>query len=260
MVEKLAEQLEYTFEDYLTSHASSSTKELYLYCVSKYLDHISDQSPSKYNAQAYINKLIKQGKSPSTISTRAHAILRYFKWMGESIELDCPTIRLSDPKYLSIEQVNELIDSSYGITRTLIVVLFDTAIRVSELLNLMIEDLDTDNLIISVVRKGGKKDSVNISRMAMDELLQWKGNRTSGKLFEGLSYAKVWILLKTHGNKHGMKLTPHVLRHSRAIHMLKEGADMYVVQQHLGHVNIATTMNIYGRFKTFDLKEKIPEW
>ena len=251
------------FRDYLLSRLQKGTVDTYVYALESWFSSSNGDGLTPAYAQKYIDELSRQKKSPSTVSTKAHAIMRWFRWKGQDVRLDCPTIRLGEPEYLSMKEVNRIIDSCQTqLEKTLVVVLFDTAVRISELINLIIEDIDQEGSFISVVRKGGKREEVNISEKGMLELKKWLRVRKSNKsrVFMNIQYYDAWRLIKKVGTRVGIKLHPHMFRHSRAIQMLIAGSPLHDVQMHLGHKSIATTANIYGRFKAVDLKNRIPSW
>lgn len=252
-----------SYGEYISARVSLGTASVYMNAVDLWQRWLNDRQPSQELAQRYINTLTLQRKAPNTIALKAYAIKSWFKWRGQKIDLDHPTIRLSEPEYLDVEQVRELINICRTLLeRVLVTVLFDTALRISELLNLELRDVDYAGKMLTVTSKGGQRQSVNISENALAVLGEWIENRGhSGKrVFMDIDYQYARLLLKRLGKRIGVELRPHLLRHSRAIHMLKGGAQPYVVQQHLRHKNIATTLNIYGRFATTDLKEKIVPW
>jgi len=252
-----------SFKEYLDRRVQPGTADLYIYVLGRWFDQLDGDTPSQASGQSYIDSLARAGKSPSTISTRAHAIMRYFKWKGQPISLDCPTIRMGEPDYLMREQVQKVIDAcKTPLENALIIVLFDTAIRISELLNLELDDIDRNFKLISVIRKGGRREEVNISDKALDTLDRWLEARqsTSKRVFMDIRYWEAWHLIKSIGKRVKIDLHPHTFRHSRAVQMLLSGADLHDVQVHLGHKSITTTANIYGRFKAIHARERIPSW
>jgi len=250
------------FEHYLEERVQPGTLRMYIYSLGRWFDYLDGGKPSRETAQQYVDHLAKT-KSASTANLRAHAIMRWFKWRGSPVGLDCPTIRLGEIKYLVMPQIEKLLAACTSLLElVLITVLFDTAIRVSELLNLELSDIDTQHMLISVIRKGGTREEVNISEKAFAVLEEWIEARAfkSEKVFGSLAYYDAWLIIKNVGKRVGISMSPHVLRHSRAIQMLMSGAELHTVQQHLGHRNIATTANIYGRFRAVHLREMVPAW
>jgi integrase/recombinase XerD len=250
------------FREYLTRKVQPGTVGAYVDAVSRWLSTLNGDEPTADRAQEYVDTLAKT-LAPSTVNLRAHAIIKYFKSKGVLIELDCPTVRYPAPKYKSMQEVKRLIRACRTpLEETLIVVLFDSAVRISELLNLELSDINWEYGLISVIRKGGRREQVNVSIRAMTVLRKWLNSREmkSKRVFGDLNYNDAWRMIRRVGKRAKMKLSPHMLRHSRAIQMLMSGSPLHDVQQHLGHVNIATTANIYGRFTAMDLKKRIPQW
>ena len=254
------------FRDYLSLRVQPGTVTVYMNALQMWFGWFASNnggSQTAATAQSYIDSLAKAGKAPSTISTRAHAIMRYFKWKGITVRLDCPTIRIGEPEYLSMKEFETVLKAcESSLEKVLVVVLFDTAIRISELLNLDMADIDRENGLIGVTRKGGRLEMVNISDKALAELDAWVEVRKSKskRVFMDLEYYDAWRIIKKLGKKTGIKMHPHILRHSRAIQMLMNGATLHDVQLHLGHKSSVTTANIYGRFKAIDTKSRIPSW
>ena len=254
------------FTTYLDARCRPGTSKVYTHALGLWFAYLNDNEPSQQSAQSYINHLLKQKLSPSTINLRGNAIRRWFKSKGMKVELDFPTsIQYKEPEYLEIEEVEKLITvCKTPLERTLVMVLFDTAVRISELLNLRVKDIDWRRKLISVTRKGGHQEWVNIGDKGLQALRFWLDNRgfDTEKVFGGLDYYSAWQLTKNLGKRSGVKVNihPHIFRHSRAIFMRMNGAELADVQQHLGHKSITTTANIYGRFKAVDLKNRIPKW
>ena len=261
------------FSSYLTTRVSKGTKELYMiniiHWVRWVLQNVNSvnktgivEALNEKSAQDYINVLTKS-KSSSTASVSGHAVLRFLRWRGIDTKLEMPPITFSEPKYKTMDQVNKVLSHcDTPLEKTLITMLFDSGVRINELLNLKLSDIDWKMTTITVTRKGGRRDDVNISDRSITVLSEWLSNRKfkSDRVFGDLTYYQSWKIIKKIGIRSGIRITPHTFRHSRAVQMLKSGTDMYVVQQHLGHRRIATTMDIYGRFKAADLKDKIPDW
>jgi len=250
------------FESYLQDRVQPGTLTAYIYALRKWFSYLNGHEPSPETAQQYVDLLAKT-KSSSTANLRAHAITRWFKWKGIVVDLDCPTIRMGEPKYLSMSQIEQLlVVCTNPLETALITVLFDTALRINELLNIELDDVDWSLGIISVTGKGGGKEEVNISEKGLDALEEWLNARhsSSKKVFMGLSYWDAWSMIKAVGRRANIELHPHVLRHSRAVQMRRAGAPLEDIKDHLRHKNIATTANIYARFKAIDLRERIPAW
>jgi integrase/recombinase XerD len=172
------------------------------------------------------------------------------------------------PKALSEEEVGRLLAAPVGEgpavlrDRAMLEVLYGTGVRVSELVGLSIGDIDLDAALLRAFGKGSKERIVPIGVPAVRSLVAWLGpggrpalapaqwrrrgdadavflNLRGGRL----SRQGAWDVLRRHAQRVGLqgKLSPHVLRHSCATHMLDHGADIRAVQELLGHASISTT-------------------
>ncbi len=180
--------------------------------------------------------------------------------------LESPKVRSSLPTYLRVEEVDKLLQAPNLATpiglrdRAMLEVLYSTGLRVSELLNLRISDIDMRIGCVRCIGKGDKERLVPIGRKAIEAVEQYlaqarpKFARPSSppphnqSLFltsigRRLSRVSIWKILHDYGTRLGLRgrLTPHKLRHSFATHLLEGGADLRSVQLMLGHADISTT-------------------
>jgi integrase/recombinase XerD len=182
-----------------------------------------------------------------------------------SVNLESPKIRRSLPGYLRLEEVERLLNQPDGKTamglrdRAMLEVFYSTGLRVSELVSLRIGDLDSKVGCVRCIGKGDKERIVPVGRKALamvekymqearPELLKKAKLSQSQALFvnrrgASLSRVGVWKILSAYGRRAGLRvaLTPHMLRHSFATHLLEGGADLRSVQLMLGHADISTT-------------------
>ena len=179
------------------------------------------------------------------------------------------------PKALTEDEVTALIESVVGSEptdlrdRAVLEVLYGTGLRISELVGLSLSDVDLDGALLRVFGKGSKERIVPLGREARRVLAEWfdrgrpsleperwarRGdaeavflNTRGGRL----TRAGAWLVVKKYGDRVGLddRLTPHVLRHSCATHLLDHGADIRAVQELLGHVSISTTQ-VYTKVST----------
>jgi integrase/recombinase XerD len=178
--------------------------------------------------------------------------------------LESPKIRRSLPGYLRLEEVEKLLElpdqkTALGLRdRAMLEVLYSTGLRVSELTSLRVTDLDMKVGCVRCIGKGDKERIVPVGRKALGIVERYlrdgrtaliRPGRSSGAcLFVNrrggrISRVGVWKIFSAYGRKAGLRvpLTPHMLRHSFATHLLERGADLRSVQLMLGHSDISTT-------------------
>jgi len=160
------------------------------------------------------------------------------------IGIDRPRIKQQEVKYLKHNQVLRLIDSIDDIRDKLIVrTIYATGVRVSELCNINIEDIDFDEHTIRIHGKGDKIRTVFIDDDTLDELTKFIGHRIAGPLFVGQQGKHISSRAIQHIFKHyaPQGITPHKIRHSYASELYKRSKNLRVVQENLGHTSIKTT-------------------
>jgi len=248
----------------LRGRFSDKTRIRYEGIISQFCTWLDGQEPSADLAQEYLDHLEEQGKAPNTIATAGNALRALFRSQGQEIKLITPRITIGEPRYKTIDEIYRVLEVAKSpLDRCLVTVLFDTAVRVGELLDLRVDGIDWEHGFIHITRKGGREADVNISEKGLATLREWLDARQfhSKRVFANLKYYDVWRIFKDLGKKAGVPdFTPHTLRHSRAVQMLDAGVDLHDIQMALGHVSIATTANIYARLRPTALKARIPDW
>jgi len=158
--------------------------------------------------------------------------------------IDRPRIKQQDIKYLKHSQVLRLIDSIEDPRDKLIVrTIYATGVRVSELCNMNIEDIDFDEHTIRIRGKGDKTRIVFVDDDTLKDLSAFIGNRIVGPLFVGQQGKHISSRAIQHIFKHYAPngITPHKIRHSYASELYKRSKNLRVVQENLGHTSIKTT-------------------
>ncbi len=227
----------------------------------------------------YLLDLRKRGLSPRSISRKIAAIKTFHKFLlSENITSHNPTRDLESsrmskrlPRLLSYEDVQRLLESpdpasKSGLRdRAILELLYATGMRISELISVSIKDVNLEIGYIRTFGKGAKERIVPVGRMAIEALRQYLeiGRPRTGEknLFLNLRGRPItrqgcWGIIKKYARKIGIgrEITPHMLRHSFATHLLNRGADLRVVQELLGHADISTTQ-IYTHVDQEKLRE-----
>jgi integrase/recombinase XerD len=222
------------------------------------------------DVQTYLRELRLRGLSPRSIS-RALATLRvFFRFLRQegitrddpTGEIEGPRVERSLPKALPPAEVEKLLRAPDAGTaaglrdRAMIELLYATGLRVTELVSLRVEDLHLDLGYVLCRGKGSRERIVPMgteARMRVSEYLasgrpEILRGRSSPSLFvqnraSAMTRQCFWMHLKRYALQSGVrgKLSPHVLRHSFATHLLENGADLRAVQKMLGHADISTT-------------------
>jgi integrase/recombinase XerD len=234
--------------------------------------------------EAFVAALRADGLAPATVARRVVAVRSLYRFLAEEGRLDsdrgadvaAPQVPAGLPKALSEDEVASLLAAVVGEEatarrdRALLEVLYGTGARISEAVGLSLGDVDLESGLLRVFGKGAKERVVPLGRHASRALDGWLAPSGRGALAPGqwarrgdaeavflnrrggrLTRQGAWLVVKRYGDAVGLgdRLTPHVLRHSCATHMLDHGADIRVVQELLGHASISTTQ-VYTKVST----------
>ena len=212
-----------------------------------------------------------EGRSPKSVARAVACFRGFYRFLvvaghlpnNPADDLRAPRAWKTLPKFLSVEEVDKLLEAPdvsepRGLRdRALIEVLYATGLRVSELVNLKPQDLNLESGYLTTTGKGRKQRLVPLG----DEAASWVARyvkesrpallkkRASPRLFvnarggTGLTRVGFWKILTAYGRQAGIgtSLSPHVLRHSFATHLLDRGADLRAIQMMLGHADLSTT-------------------
>lgn len=236
--------------------------------------------------RAYLARLASAGFAPTTAARRRSALRQFFRFLhGEGVRADDPTATVDAPrrgralpKFLSEAEVEQLIEQAgrqpgtQGMRlRALIEILYATGLRASELVGLPLAAAQSDRRFLLVRGKGGRERIVPLGAAARDALAGYHtvrhqfvpARRPSPWLFPSrsksghLTRQRLGQSLKELARDCGLapaKVSPHVLRHAFATHLLAHGADLRTLQQMLGHADVVSTQ-IYTHVLDEGLKE-----
>ena len=217
--------------------------------------------------RSYLQKLIQKGYSDSYVNQMINSIKFYYELVkgmpNRFYSIERPRKKESLPKVISLEEVKGIIINTNNIKHKCIVsLLYSAGLRRSELLNLTLQNIDSKRMAILVKNSKGGKDRLTIlSQNVLDDLrIYFKKWKPKKYLFEGesgnqYSATSVVKIIKNSAKKAGIKksVSPHILRHSFATHLLEKGTDLRYIQSLLGHSSSKTT-EIYTQVATNQLK------
>ena len=244
---------------------------------------------TRADLEGLVRHLMSEGRSPRSVARAVACYRGFFRFLvidgrltvNPADDLRPPRAWKVLPRYLAVEDVDRLLEQPVVTTprglrdRALIELLYATGMRVSELLSLRPADVNLEASYLTCSGKGSKQRIVPIGDEATDWVKKYiresrpalLKKRTSPRLFvnvrgggPGLTRVGFWKILKTYARQAGLKaLSPHMLRHSFATHLLERGADLRAIQMMLGHADLSTTQiythvleqrmrSIYDRF------------
>ncbi len=252
---------------------SDSTKRTYIAYFKDFIFAFNKRNIDEISYEEisdFILKLIREKKiSPSEQNQRISAIKFYYeKVLGReqlNYQLERPKTNHTLPKVLSKEEVIRIIKCTSNLKqRCILSLIYSAGLRISELIHLKISDIISDRYQVRIVNAKGKKDRYSsLSKNLLVELREYyKKYKPKYWLFEGqeaghpYSTTSIQKVLKHSAQKAGVKrrVTPHMLRHSFATHLLEQGTDLRYIQELLGHSSSKTT-EIYTYVSNKELKK-----
>lgn len=254
-----------------TRRYSINTARSYCTLFADFARHYQDRPLNDINEQdikAYVYKIVKSGKSPSYQNQVINAIKFYYEQVLDMpqrfYEIDRPNKERKLPLVMSEQEVTRLFDAVKNLKhKAILITMYSCGLRISELLNLQLTDIQSDRKLVLVREAKGKKDRTTVLATTTLELLRkyYQEYRPRVYLFEGgpgvpYSSKSVSNILKRALYKAGINIqaTPHTLRHSFATHLLENGTDLRYIQVLLGH-NSPKTTEIYAHVSTKYLKD-----
>ncbi|NCN52166.1 tyrosine-type recombinase/integrase [archaeon] len=244
---------------------SKETIKSYTYHVGRFLDFISKSRLNMSN-DSIKRYLLIQNIGINTSRLQYASISFFFREiLQKPFSFEQVPIKKKEkqlPKVISKEKVKQMIDLTENLKHKLIIkILYSSGLRLQELINLKRKEIDFERGILNVNKGKGKKDRITlISENLKLDLLKYYSNNIfkTEYVFEGRNgkYTKksVQKVLENVGKKMEIKVTPHMLRHSFATHLLEQGTDIGHIQKLLGHSDLKTT-EIYTHVSTRDLSK-----
>ena len=265
---------------------SQNTLNAYKRDLHKFESFLNDQGLTFFNTRkediiTFIELLRDRGYNVSSISRIISSIKGIYRYLNyEGISENNPTENIASPKKwltvpkaLSLREVISLLEAkrkSKFASRdiAMLELMYSTGLRVSELITLKRADIHYESGYIRVMGKGSKERLVPVNRSIIEKIKDYSNTLRQHLLKDGhpnpylflsnrgrqMTRQRFWQTLKEIGNITGIKVTPHMIRHSFATHLLEGGADLRAVQKMLGHSDISTTQ-IYTKVTSDRLKE-----
>ncbi|MED3660578.1 site-specific tyrosine recombinase XerD [Ureibacillus terrenus] len=270
---------------------SANTLASYRRDLEDYLEHLQTvqkieclNEVDRSRILLYLEHLRQNGKSPRTIARHISSIRSFHQFLlrekiadhDPTVHLEMPQIEKTLPKVLSIAEIEALIQAPdqskpQGIRDVaMIELLYGTGMRISECVDLNLEDVHLTMGFVRIYGKGGKERIVPLGKSALSacekylrhsrHLLQGNYGKTDAFFInrrgKRLTRQGCWKILKQHALAANIKkeMTPHILRHSFATHLIENGANLRAVQEMLGHADISTTQ-IYTHISKTRLSE-----
>lgn len=240
---------------------------------------------SRQQLIAYLVRLKQEGRAASTVARKLASIKAFYRFLtaeryirrNPAEVLEAASRGLHLPKVLSVQEVERLLDEPNLGTldgyrdKTMLELLYATGMRVSELVNVPVKNVDLKMQYVIVMGKGSKERMLPLGRTALHylehylrvvrpQLLHGKPDKAAELFVTGwggpMTRERFYEIIVAYGKSAGIskRVTPHMLRHSFATHLLNNGTDLRIVQELLGHADISTTQ-IYTHLDVERLRE-----
>lgn len=236
---------------------------------------IKDIHRTKINS--FVRNLHEKKYSPTSIMRKIATLRGFFKWAyvngiiinNPTLTLEQPKIPQKLPKVISVNEINDILNNNLSSIHKLIIeLLYGCGLRVSELVNLKINDININGKYLQCTGKGSKERIIPFGKSAVSALLNFlkerefiiqKFNVKSKYLLldekgKRITRQSVYTFIHERGKLLKKSISPHTLRHSFATHLLENGADLRVVQELLGHSSVSTTQ-LYTHISKKRLKD-----
>lgn len=275
------------FKNYLEleRNYSNNTSLSYVKDVTLFSDFIKKDLllVDKKDIEKYIRILNKSSKTISHVISSLKSFYNYYMRMGNiksnpTDEIDRPKIEKKIPEFLTLEEVSSLLNFEVNNefearNKAILELLYSSGLRISELTSLELSNIDLDECLVRVMGKGSKERIVPLGDYAIDALKEYiyfyrpmlNKNNSSYVFLNNrggvLSRQFIFKVIKEECIKKGIRknVSPHTLRHTFATHLLKNGADLRIIQELLGHENLSTTQ-IYTHLTNDKLKHDYEDY
>lgn len=275
------------FKNYLEleRNYSNNTSLSYVKDVTLFSDFIKKDLllVDKKDIEKYIRSLNKSSKTISHVISSLKSFYNYYMRMGNiksnpTDEIDRPKIEKKIPEFLTLEEVSSLLNFEVNNefearNKAILELLYSSGLRISELTGLELSNIDLDECLVRVMGKGSKERIVPLGDYAIDALKEYiyfyrpmlNKNNSSYVFLNNrggvLSRQFIFKVIKEECIKKGIRknVSPHTLRHTFATHLLKNGADLRIIQELLGHENLSTTQ-IYTHLTNDKLKHDYEDY
>ena len=275
MYQIIGEYLEYLE---LEKGLSQNTIDAYRRDLSDFAQNVEDiHSINRMNINAYVRTLRERKLAPTSVIRKVASLRGFFKWATSSgileknpaATLEQPKTPQRLPKVVSVKEIDEMLHNNLTpLEHVMMELLYSCGLRVSELVNLKLNDIDLSSKYIRCFGKGSKERIIPIGEQAKmmlkeyfptRDLLIKKYNLTTKNLLikdngHFVTRQDVYNFIHAQGKLIHKNISPHTLRHSFATHLLENGADLRVVQELLGHSDVSTTQ-LYTHISKKRLKE-----
>ena len=275
MYQIIGEYLEYLE---LEKGLSQNTIDAYRRDLSDFAQNLEDiHTINRMNINAYVRTLRERKLAPTSVIRKVASLRGFFKWATSSgileknpaATLEQPKTPQRLPKVVSVKEIDEMLHNNLTpLEHVMMELLYSCGLRVSELVNLKLNDIDLSYKYIRCFGKGSKERIIPIGEQAKAmlqeyfptrDLLVKKYNLTTKNLLikdngHFVTRQDVYNFIHAQGKLIHKNISPHTLRHSFATHLLENGADLRVVQELLGHSDVSTTQ-LYTHISKKRLKE-----
>ena len=256
-----------SFEQFIKEfQAADLTKRAYEKNLALFDRFLKGKEPDERKVEEYMLDMEGRGLGSATVNQHLSAIRAYFLWRKKhatpekrgywDLMIRGPKVHNKIPRLIASEEVKAVVAAAgTDYERALIMTIYDAALRIKELMGLLVEDINFKDMEIKITGKGGDEALIPVGQETIEALRKYIGTR-QGKVFPQPYYQLAYDLKRV-ANKAGVrKLHPHELRHARAQNLRDAGVKVEDAQEFLRHKNITTTMR-YFRGDPSQLRKKI---